>query len=158
MAHSPANPASPGVTRRDFLDTAAMGTAVTALFAGLLGLLRMPKPNVHYEPDSKVRLGFPNEFPEGTSRIIAKHNVMVSRDEKGLHVMSLVCTHLGCVVLQSEGGFRCPCHGSLFEQNGNVLSGPAPKALPWLEVSRAEDGALVVDLEKTIAPGNKTIV
>ncbi len=158
MDHTIRTPAGPEISRRDFLDTAAMGTAVTALFAGLLGLLRMPKPNVHYEPDSKVRLGFPNEFPEGTSRIIGRHNVMVSRDEKGLHVMSLVCTHLGCVVQQAESGFRCPCHGSMFESNGNVVSGPAPKALPWLEISRAEDGALVVDLKKTITPGNKTVV
>lgn len=158
MAHSPADTAGASVTRREFLDTAAFGTAAAALFAGLLGLLRMPKPNVHYEPDSKVRLGFPNEFPEGTSRILERHNVMVLRDEKGLHVMSLICTHLGCIVQKAETGFRCPCHGSMFSPAGNVESGPAPKALEWLDVSRAEDGALVVDLKKPVKAGTKTLV
>ncbi len=158
MSEAAAHGSANAVTRRDFLDTAAMGTAATALFAGLLGLLRMPKPNVHYEPDSKVRLGFPDEFPEGTSRLIARHNIMVARDEKGLHVMSLVCTHLGCVVQTAAEGFKCPCHGSIFTGDGNVTSGPAPKPLPWLEVTRAEDGALIVDLKREIAPGTVTIV
>ncbi len=158
MSEAAVHGGTKAVTRRDFLDTAAMGSAATALFAGLLGLLRMPKPNVHYEPDSKVRLGFPDEFPEGTSRLIARHNILVTRDDKGLHAMSLVCTHLGCVVQPDAEGFKCPCHGSVFTGEGNVRSGPAPKALPWLEITRADDGALVVDLKRPIAPGTVTIV
>ncbi|MCB0220857.1 MAG: Rieske 2Fe-2S domain-containing protein [Chrysiogenetes bacterium] len=144
--------------RRDFLETSAIWTAAAAVFAGMLGLLRMPKPNVHYEPSSKVRIGYPDEFPTGTTRVIAKHNIKVVRDEDGIHAMSLICTHLGCVCQSAGDGFKCPCHGSVFDANGSVVQGPAPRALPWLEIGRADDGALIVDLKKEIPSGEKAVV
>ena len=58
----------------------------------------------------------------------------------------LLCTHLGCIVSEAgDGGFTCPCHGSKFTPEGDVLGGPAPRALIWLAVSQAADGTLVVD-------------
>lgn len=38
-----------------------------------------------------------------------------------------ICTHLGCVPLQGGefGGWRCPCHGSQFDDSGRVRHGPA---------------------------------
>lgn len=144
--------------RREFLENAATWSALAALVAGGLGLFRMPKPNVHYEPSSRVRIGFPDEFPAGTSRILAAYNIKIVREKDGIHAVSLICTHLGCVVQQSEDGFKCPCHGSLFDGAGTVLKGPAPKALPWLALSRAEDGALVVDLKQQVKPGTKLVV
>ncbi|MEX1208458.1 MAG: CDGSH iron-sulfur domain-containing protein [Acidimicrobiia bacterium] len=51
--------------------------------------------------------------------------------EGTLHLMSARCTHLGCTVAwnPSEGSFDCPCHGSRFGTNGEVLEGPAPRPL-----------------------------
>lgn len=43
-----------------------------------------------------------------------------------------ICTHLGCVPLGHEGefeGWRCPCHGSVYDTSGRVRHGPAPKNL-----------------------------
>lgn len=41
-----------------------------------------------------------------------------------------VCTHLGCVPNRNaEGGWLCPCHGSLYDASGRVIRGPAPKNL-----------------------------
>jgi ubiquinol-cytochrome c reductase iron-sulfur subunit len=40
-----------------------------------------------------------------------------------------VCTHLGCVPLGHEGpydGWKCPCHGSIYDTSGRIRSGPAP--------------------------------
>lgn len=44
---------------------------------------------------------------------------------------AVYCTHLGCPVqwLQSAHIFICPCHGSVFNSNGTVAGGPAPRAL-----------------------------
>jgi hypothetical protein len=44
---------------------------------------------------------------------------------------------------------------SKFNKNGNVMSGPAPRNLPWLEMSRHVDGNLVVDASREIQTGTK---
>ena len=44
-------------------------------------------------------------------------------------VVEGVCTHLGCTVNHVGSGYKCPCHGSVFDEQGRVLSGPAPRAL-----------------------------
>ena len=46
-----------------------------------------------------------------------------------------VCTHLGCIpheregLAAKEGGWVCPCHGSVYDDSGRVIKGPAPKNL-----------------------------
>ena len=57
----------------------------------------------------------------------------VYRDEQGgLHAVSLRCTHLGCLLRfnGAETSWDCPCHGSRFDVDGAVLTGPAVKPLP----------------------------
>jgi glycine/D-amino acid oxidase-like deaminating enzyme/nitrite reductase/ring-hydroxylating ferredoxin subunit len=59
------------------------------------------------------------------------------RDEtQELHVVSAVCTHMKCIVQfnNAEKSWDCPCHGSRFGLDGNVLEGPAWRALPKCEV------------------------
>jgi ubiquinol-cytochrome c reductase iron-sulfur subunit len=45
-----------------------------------------------------------------------------------------ICTHLGCVPLSNqgpfEGGYFCPCHGSVYDASGRIRQGPAPYNLP----------------------------
>ncbi|MEO7363558.1 MAG: Rieske 2Fe-2S domain-containing protein [Gemmatimonadaceae bacterium] len=41
-----------------------------------------------------------------------------------------ICTHEGCTVSGYSGGrMICPCHGSEFNQNGQVVNGPAASSL-----------------------------
>ena len=41
-----------------------------------------------------------------------------------------ICTHEGCTVTGYSGGrMICPCHGSEYNQNGQVVNGPAPSNL-----------------------------
>jgi len=56
----------------------------------------------------------------------------VHRDETGkLHVVSAICTHMGCINHwnEVEQSWDCPCHGSRFSIDGEVLEGPAYTAL-----------------------------
>jgi len=55
------------------------------------------------------------------------------RDDDGhLHAVSTRCTHLYCQVNWNgaERTWDCPCHGSRFSVDGEVLNGPAVDALP----------------------------
>jgi len=116
-------------------------------------MARLAKPSVLPEAARRFRIGHPSEFPVGTSKIIPEQNVMVVSRKDGIAALSLVCTHLGCIVSKSKDGFACPCHGSVFDNNGHVLGGPAPRGLRWLEVDRAVDGRLVVDASREVDPG-----
>lgn len=41
-----------------------------------------------------------------------------------------ICTHLGCVPIGNDGpfqgGYFCPCHGSVYDTSGRIRQGPAP--------------------------------
>ena len=56
------------------------------------------------------------------------------------------CTHLGCTVpwIPDEQRFACPCHASVFDMRGDVLSPPAPRPLDLFAV-RIENGIVKVD-------------
>ncbi|MGH2808642.1 MAG: Rieske 2Fe-2S domain-containing protein, partial [Actinomycetota bacterium] len=65
-------------------------------------------------------------------RQVGVRNLAAYRDGDGeLHVVSAICTHLGCIVSFNiaEKSWDCPCHGSRFAPDGTVLQGPAVKPL-----------------------------
>jgi glycine/D-amino acid oxidase-like deaminating enzyme/nitrite reductase/ring-hydroxylating ferredoxin subunit len=69
---------------------------------------------------------------EGALLKIEGKPVAAYRDEAGeLHMRSAICTHAGCTVHWNsfERCWDCPCHGSQFSIDGEVLVGPAAKPL-----------------------------
>jgi isorenieratene synthase len=53
----------------------------------------------------------------------------------GTTALSLSCTHQGCTVQPTEtGAFHCPCHGAIYDPDGQVKGGPAPRALARFQV------------------------
>ena len=141
------------IERRDFLGIAGVVAAGVAIVGSVLGMARLPKPRVLPEASNRFRAGNPAEYPSGTKQVLPEKKVQMIATEEGIGAVSLVCTHLGCIVQESDAGFSCPCHGSRFGPNGELRQGPAPRPLPWFAVSQAPDGALVVDRGSEVDPG-----
>jgi Rieske Fe-S protein len=58
------------------------------------------------------------------------------RDDSGkVHLHSASCTHVGCHLHWNsfETCWDCPCHGSIFDVDGNPLNAPAIGALQKIE-------------------------
>lgn len=142
------------VARRDFLSLAGIWASGLAIFGSLVGMARLTKPSVLPEEGKTIRLGFAADYPPGTETVIPKQKVLILSKEKGIAALSLICTHLGCIVSKVDQGFDCPCHGSKFGPEGQLLAGPAPRPLRWFEISLAVDGRLIVDSEKEVPPGS----
>lgn len=54
------------------------------------------------------------------------------KDNDGsLHIVDITCTHVGCELKwnDSEKSWDCPCHGSRFTYDGEILEGPATHRL-----------------------------
>ncbi|MEJ1958949.1 MAG: ubiquinol-cytochrome c reductase iron-sulfur subunit [Nitrosomonadales bacterium] len=51
-----------------------------------------------------------------------------------------ICTHMGCIPSRTEEGWLCPCHGSVYDNSGRILHGPAPLnlAVPPVKFVSAE--------------------
>jgi glycine/D-amino acid oxidase-like deaminating enzyme/nitrite reductase/ring-hydroxylating ferredoxin subunit len=65
--------------------------------------------------------------------------IAVYKDETGKnHIVSAVCTHMKCIVNwnPTEKTWDCPCHGSRFKTDGQVIEGPAIVDLPKKETSK----------------------
>lgn len=86
------------------------------------------------------------EIAAGQGAIVREglQKLAVYRDEQGgLHSLSAKCTHLGCVVHwnSAERSWDCPCHGSRFDIDGQVLHGPAVSPLETLAGSPGDASA-----------------
>ena len=95
-------------------------------------------------PIERFEPGSVTAFPEG-------HFYLSRLDDGGFLALGRTCTHLGCTVpwVDKDRRFACPCHASVFDITGEVLSPPAERALDMFAV-RIENGIVKVDLGTTI--------
>jgi Rieske Fe-S protein len=144
-------PNDSAITRRGFI--ALTCGWIAGGFAGLAaaaGAVRFLVPNVLYEPEQRFKAGRPDDFPDGSITFIEDQRVFLFRRGNTFRCLSAVCTHLGCTVNHAGAGFHCPCHGSTFDNQGKVTSGPAPRALTWYLVTMSKDTKIMVDKGQTV--------
>lgn len=137
--------------RRSFLKyvLAGLTSAIVVLAVwglakfSFFGIARQRTREVSEEILAKLQSDEPLHVPEAGAWLRRKSNGDVTAlDDR--------CPHLGCRQKWNpeHKRFQCPCHGSEFDLDGNVLVGPAAKAIPRLVVDRRDKDKIRL-LEKT---------
>lgn len=144
-------------TRRNFLQKSALAGALVALAALLIGAARSILPALTRK-NSLIKIGRLADLPINAFTLLHQAPVFVYRDHEGVRAVSAVCTHLGCTLEKSADGFQCPCHGSHFDQTGQVLDGPAPRPLCWYKIIVGMDGQIFVDAAHKTSADDKLII
>jgi nitrite reductase/ring-hydroxylating ferredoxin subunit len=143
----------PELTRRDLLSRAGTWALVACGAGATVGCLRFALPETTEGQPRRFPLGTPADFKARTITWLREHELFVVRDDRGFGAFSSKCTHLGCTVRRTAEGFSCPCHGAKYDLLGQVLSGPARRALPWYTLWQEPDGRIWVDLGRPAGSG-----
>lgn len=129
-----------------------IGWAGFLFFSGattLLIMLDFFKPKVIFGPSGRFKAGCLDEYPVNkvSTRWTKDQGVWIVRTDRGIYAFLALCRHLGCIPVwvEEEWLFKCPCHGSNYNLEGDVIGGPAPRPLWRLGLSLAPDGQLIVD-------------
>ena len=84
----------------------------------------------------------------GGSVVLKVHDrllLLVRDGNTTVRALNPVCTHRHCIVAykRAEQRIECPCHGSQFKRDGQVLRGPAPRPLEVYPAELAGDQIIV---------------
>jgi Rieske Fe-S protein len=87
-----------------------------------------------------VLVGPVSSIPSGTSRFVKvgmADGILFHHEDGTFEAFNLRCTHAGCNVAWQGNAerFYCPCHGGVFDREGNVVEGPPKRGLDRLEVT-----------------------
>ena len=145
---APAPKPSAQVTRRNFL-WLGWAAFVAFLGSGAAATARFFFPNVIYEPSQKFNAGPAKSYEIGIvdTRWLIEQRLWVVRTSAGFYALWARCTHLGCTPnwFADQNRFRCPCHCSNYNLDGDVIAGPAPRALWRTKIELASTGDLIID-------------
>jgi Rieske Fe-S protein len=160
----------PNVSRRTFLTWWMAGLMTATLVAGIAPILvyiwppppagqknaevpvTPPTPISALGDDQAVRFDAPQNagfFEQDGGGANAKGNVTYSgyavKHGGAVSFLAVTCSHLGCSVNFNADlkRFECPCHGSRFSIDGQVIHGPALFPLSHLKVAQQGDQLLV---------------
>ncbi len=138
------------LSRRDFLTNLGYGTFLAA--SGLLTAMfaRFLLPNITTPAPGPVEVGNPDDYAIGSLTLIENARAYLGRDAQGFYAIIAICTHLGCTPRLDGNEFACPCHGSRFTRDGQVLAAPATRALDRAYVGRNANGKLFVDRSRLV--------
>ena len=142
------------VSRRDFLNLAWGAAGVVAVAElSFIGLKFLSPRATDGEFGGEFNIGAHTEFPNGSVTPVEMGRFYLVRlEDSGLLAIYRRCTHLGCAVPfdQGTGEFVCPCHGSVFTTEGDVLNQPAPRPLDLFLITINEEGEIIVDTSSPI--------
>jgi len=135
------------LTRRKFCQFTGFGACAIAGAGAAAVSADFLRPRALFEPPTRFTMGPPDAIAVGSVLDDTEHRVFVIRLAMGFWALSSVCTHLGCITRYQPDRkiIACPCHGSRFSLEGDVLAGPAPRPLHRLQMSLSDRGSIVVN-------------
>lgn len=149
---SPRETSAKSSSRRQFFNKIwlLLGLAAMAEFIYLaVSVLNSRKTSRRQTQEKTIITAGPIEQfgPATVTAVVQGQFYLARRADGSVLALSRTCTHLGCSVPWDEEKkqFICPCHGSTFDLNGDVLSPPAPRPLDYYPV-RIENGIVKVDI------------
>ena len=72
--------------------------------------------------------------------------LLARTDANTFSAVDAVCSHQSCTITGIDGSiYECPCHGSRYNRNGQVVRGPAMAALRQFRTTFA-DGIVTIAL------------
>ncbi len=136
------------LSRRTFI-VAGVGGLLATSAGGIYASVKSLYPTVSYEPSLKAEIGVPEEFTGDIMKQfqINGSKISVMKGENGLYALVRNCTHMGCIPYYSDEKqqFLCPCHGSVFTLEGDVVKGPAPEPLYRTSITINSRGKIEID-------------
>jgi cytochrome b6-f complex iron-sulfur subunit len=121
---------------------------VAFLGAWFIAFFRFFLPRTLFEPTTLFKIGAPSDYALGIDeKWLQKYRIWVDRRPDRLFVIYARCTHLGCTPdwKPAEHKFKCPCHGSGYDDEGVNFEGPAPRPMDRAHIEIAPDGQIQVD-------------
>ena len=141
------------VSRRNFLTTSinvliGVWAAAAAVLSGFAGIRYIWPTEKTAGPPGEDKVSFPvADLHEGGMKkiLIGGKPVGIIKSSEKLYALSLICTHLGCIVNwhPEQNRLICPCQPAKYDLNGAVVAGPPPRPLPSYEVKVTGDKIVV---------------
>jgi cytochrome b6-f complex iron-sulfur subunit len=134
--------------RRNFVRNATLSSVgvMVALLAG--GFVRFLWPNKTGAFGGEILVPAA-EIPEANAMPVrnAQGRFWLVHNSDGLLALYTKCPHLRCSVpyVGGDEAYRCPCHGSIYDYNGEYLGGPAPRSMDYMPVTLDEGGNAVIN-------------
>jgi cytochrome b6-f complex iron-sulfur subunit len=143
-------------SRRSFLNKLwlVLGGLALVEVVGLVLAFFQPRKTGDKEGESGgiIEAGAVDKFALSSVTAFVRGKFYLARlEDGGFLALSRKCTHLGCTVPWSSKDmkFICPCHASVYDVRGEVLSAPAPRPLDLHHVF-IENNIVKVDTSKVI--------
>ncbi len=153
------NPPVVDSSRRSFLNKLWIvlgGLAFVEVVALVLAFFQPRKAREKAgESEGILETGSVDKFALNSVTAFVRGKFYLARlEDGGFLALSRKCTHLGCTVPWSSKDmkFICPCHASVYDIRGEVVSAPAPRPLDLHHVF-IENNIVKVDTNKVIKRG-----
>jgi len=139
------------INRRDFLMGTLAATACSGLCGCGSGSTQAPTPSV---PATPVDAGPIESYdrPGVFATFATSHGFFIIRSGNTLHASSSRCTHRRFHLELEDKQIVCPKHGSIFDNSGSPLKGPATSPLPRFAITLDDRRHVIVHPARSFTP------